>query len=58
MAGVKARATVISMKEAYLESGVCVRVVVGKVADVVLMAEVHGERHGVVRLSFLAACGN
>ena len=48
MAGVKARVKVIGMEEAYLEGGVCVRVVVGKVADVVLMAEVHGERHGVV----------
>lgn len=38
----------------YFEGGVGVRVVVGKVADIVLVLKGHSEGHGVVRLALLA----
>lgn len=42
----------------HLQSRVRVWIVIGEIADIVLVREVHGEGDGVVGLALLSACGN
>lgn len=37
----------------YLKSGVCIRIMIGKVADIILMAEARAEGQRIIGLSFL-----
>lgn len=46
------------VKYYYLESGVCIRVMIGEVADIILMAEACAEGQCVIGLSFLTTSCN
>lgn len=47
-----------SASRSYLEGGVCVGVMIGKVADVVLVAEAGAEGHSEIGFSLLASSCN
>lgn len=42
----------------HLQSWVCIWIVIGKIADIIFMREVHSECNCIVRLSLLSTCSN
>ena len=42
----------------HLQSWICIWIVIGKIADIIFMREVHSECNCIVRLSLLSTCSN